>query len=89
VAPAGWQERLVRLELPAILPPHGTVVAWCLEAHDLVLAKLAAGRERDLDFAAEAIRAGLVDLNQLRLGVALMPVSHRKLTGERLEGVAR
>jgi Nucleotidyltransferase of unknown function (DUF6036) len=89
VAPAGWQERLVRLELPAILPREGTVVAWCLEAHDLVLAKLAAGRERDLGFAAEAIRAGLVDSTQLRLGVELMPETHRELTRERLDGVAR
>lgn len=87
IAPAGWQERLVRLVLPAIRPQEGMVTAWCLEIHDLVLAKLAAGRAHDIDFVGEAIRAGLVDPEQLRLGVDLMPQSHRKLTRERLDGV--
>lgn len=30
IAPAGWEQRLVRLELPAILRRDGTVIAWCL-----------------------------------------------------------
>jgi hypothetical protein len=84
VAPAGWQGRLVRLELPAIKRKDGTVVAWCMDTADLVLAKLAAGRAHDFEFATEAIRAGLVDPEQLELGVDLMPESHRSLTGERL-----
>jgi hypothetical protein len=87
VAPAGWQERLVRLELPAIRSRDGTVVAWCLDTHDLVLAKLAAGRPHDFEFAEEALRAGLVDSEQLRLGVDLLPESHRELTRERLTGL--
>ena len=84
VAPAGWKGRLVRLELPAIRPREGTVIAWCLEVHDLVLAKLAAGREHDLEFAADALREGLVDPHQLRLGVDLIPDSHREPTRNRL-----
>jgi hypothetical protein len=45
-APAGWENRLIRLELP----PRGrtrAVSARCLEVHDLVLSKLAAGRPHD------------------------------------------
>ena len=84
VAPAGWEGRLVRLELPAIRSREGTVIAWCLEVHDLVLAKLAAGREHDLEFAADALREGLVDPDQLRLGVDLIPESHREPTKKRL-----
>ena len=84
VAPAGWEGRLVRLELPAIRPREGTIIAWCLEVHDLVLAKLAAGREHDLEFAADALREGLVDPHQLRLGVDLIPDSHREPTRNRL-----
>jgi hypothetical protein len=38
-APAGWEARLERLELPAISKKDGTVVGWCIEVHDLVLAK--------------------------------------------------
>jgi hypothetical protein len=87
VAPAGWEGRLVRLELPAIRPKDGTVVAWCLEVHDLVLAKLAAGRPHDVEFVEEAIRSRLVDPERLRLGVDLMPKSHREPTRERLAGL--
>lgn len=35
-------------------------VAFCLEPHDLVLSKLAANRDRDRDFAKEALAARLV-----------------------------
>jgi hypothetical protein len=87
VAPAGWEERLVRLELPPVRRKDGTVVAWCLEVHDLVLAKLAAGRPHDYEFVEEAIRFGVVDRVMLRLGVDLLPNSHRELVRERLGGM--
>jgi len=85
VAPAGWEHRLVRLELPAIRPREGTVIAWCIGVHDLVLAKLAAGRKHDFEFATDAIREGLVDRDQLWLGIDLMPESHREQARGRLE----
>ncbi|HWK26252.1 MAG TPA: hypothetical protein VNS09_06815 [Solirubrobacter sp.] len=37
-APAGWQDRLIRVEVPARLLSDRRPVAWCLERHDLVLA---------------------------------------------------
>jgi hypothetical protein len=86
-APAGWEARLTRLELPAIRKQDGTVVGWCLEVHDLVLAKLAAGREHDLAFAEDAMRERLVDIGRLRRGVELVPQDFRQLVGERLEGL--
>jgi hypothetical protein len=47
VLPTGWQERLV-----AVASPNTRLVrGWCLEIHDLTIAKLVAGREKDLDFA--------------------------------------
>ena len=49
-----------------------------------MLAKLAAGREHDLEFAADALREGLVDPDQLRVGVDLIPESHREPTKKRL-----
>jgi hypothetical protein len=85
-APAGWQERLIRVELPP-LGQRPSVVAWCMEIHDLVLAKLAAGRQHDLEFAAEAIRSRLVDRQQLMLGLELMPEQVRELTVQRLTGL--
>ena len=63
------------------------MTAWCLEVHDLVLSKLAAGRPHDLTFAEDAVRENLVDVHQLRLGVDLMPPKPRDAVRERLEGV--
>lgn len=87
IAPAGWEERLVPVSLPAIRPRGGTVTAWCMDAHDLVLAKLAAGRAHDTRFVEDALRLGLVDREQLRLGVDLMPATHRELVRDRLATV--
>jgi len=89
VAPAGWEGRLIRLELLAVARKSRTAVAWCLEVHDLVLAKLAAGRPHDLGFAQDALAEGLVDLERLRLGIDLMPSRHRERTRTRLEGIRR
>ena len=86
IAPAGWEGRLVEVVVPAVSRSSGAVTAWCLEVHDLVLAKLAAGRPHDMDFVHEAIRAGLVETGQLMIGIDLMPASHREVTRERLLG---
>lgn len=85
-APAGWEGRLVRIELPGFRKTDPVVVAWCLEPHDLVLAKLAAGRPHDRVFALEAIRSGLVDPEQLRVGLELM-AERRDATLDPLEGL--
>jgi hypothetical protein len=42
--------------------------------HDLVLAKCAAGRERDREFAEVALRAEIVEFRQLLDAVEDMPV---------------
>ena len=60
--PAGWQERLV----PIRSENTGGATGWCLEAHDLVLSKCAAGRDRDWEFAEEALRHELVDSDELK-----------------------
>lgn len=54
-APSGWQDRLVRREIPKRVAGKHTAVAWCLEIHDLVLSKCAAGRDRDWIYAREAL----------------------------------
>jgi hypothetical protein len=87
VGPAGWEDRLVPLEVRTGPHEDRTVTAWCLEVHDLILAKLAAGRRHDYEFVEEAIRGGLVDLNRLRAGVELVPESHRESVRERLTGL--
>jgi hypothetical protein len=73
-APAGWEQRLVRLEIPARPGSDRSPVAFCLEPHDLVLAKCVAGREKDWEYAREALSAGLVQLNELLARVPDLPV---------------
>jgi hypothetical protein len=78
-APAGWQQRLVRVPIPARLRSKREPVAWCLEIHDLVLAKAAARRERDWEFAREALRAGLVSGDELLKRAADLPLDPQTL----------
>jgi hypothetical protein len=75
-APAGWEERWVRVAVrkrPG--DEDGEVYALCIEAHDLILAKCVAGRERDWDFAAEAIAAGVVEMEELLGRVDQLPIA--------------
>ena len=56
----------MRVPIPPRLLSNRDPVAWCLEIHDLVLSKLAAGRARArMDFAREAIKACLVSSEEL------------------------
>ena len=87
VAPEGWRDRLVPVVLPAHRPRDATVTAWCLEAHDLVLAKLAAGREHDRIFVEGTLRAKLVDPERLLASVDLMPAEHREHVRSSLEAL--
>ena len=68
--PAGWEDRLVDF-VPADSEPAEGV---CLEPVDLVVAKLVAGREKDLSFAADLISSGHVSSVQLRERVQLLRV---------------
>jgi hypothetical protein len=73
-APAGWRQRLVRVDIQARVGSHRRPTAWCLEPHDLVLAKCVANRDRDWDFARSALAAGLVDPATLQARIADLPV---------------
>jgi hypothetical protein len=69
VLPIGWQERTV------VFAPSGAAPARarCLEPHDCVVAKLVAGREKDLAFARALLRGRLVDPTVLIDRVRLLP----------------
>jgi hypothetical protein len=56
--PEGWVDRLV--PFPVDDKPDA-VIAWCLEPHDLLVAKAIAGREKDWSFIRTAAAAALVD----------------------------
>jgi hypothetical protein len=59
--PEGWQDRLV----PVSSPLTRGAVGLCLEVHDLVVSKYAAGRQKDRDFVRAALRHGLADPDTL------------------------
>jgi hypothetical protein len=86
-APSGWQERLVKRKIPQRVASERTAVAWCLEANDLVLAKCAAGRDRDWDYASEALKAGIVQADVLLARLPDLPVA-RELH-DHIEGMLR
>jgi hypothetical protein len=63
--PLGYQERLIPIRIENVT----NLTGWCLEIHDLASSKLAAGREKDMDFVRTLLRENLVDLDTLDLRV--------------------
>jgi hypothetical protein len=90
-APVGWEDRLVGVEVARRPGESGHVRALCLERHDLVLAKCAAGRERDWEFAMVALSAGIVELEALLEPIDRMPVERKVQTHLRamLKGIGK
>jgi hypothetical protein len=72
--PSGWLERCVPVTLQAAYPS----TAVCLEVHDIVVAKLSAGREKDYDYARALIRTGTVSCAILRERAALLDTIEAK-----------
>jgi hypothetical protein len=62
ILPKGWESRLVKVENVNTNGARG----WCLEVHDLAVAKLAAGREKDAEFVEAMLNHGLVQIDVLR-----------------------
>jgi len=56
VLPAGWQQRVVRVESP----PTAGAVGWCIDTHDLAIAKYVASRGKDRIFLDDLRSSGLV-----------------------------
>lgn len=59
--PAGWQDRIVLLTSDATNGASG----HCLDPHDLVVAKLVAGRMKDLEFTDALLHAELISPDML------------------------
>ncbi len=78
-APHGWQARTIDVSV-------GKIVAHCMEPHDVVLSKLGAGREKDLEFASAAAALGLVEQSVLLTRLRLVPATadHLGLIAERI-----
>ena len=77
--PVGWQGRLIVLNSDRTNGASG----HCLEPHDLVVAKLVAGRMKDLEFADALLHADLIDARVLltRAQTLEQPVAAGRVTG--------
>jgi len=73
ILPVGWEQRLVLISNPNT----GGATGLCLDVHDLVLSKYAAGREQDREFNQEIVRAGLVTRRKLTTLLRAMPVDNK------------
>lgn len=73
ILPNGWRDRLVSWTVESSRPAKPRF----LEPHDLAVAKLAAGREKDKAFVAALIRSGLLDVGVIQARVLLLPEENR------------
>jgi hypothetical protein len=83
VLPAGWEGRLV-----AVANANTRFVrGWCLEVHDLAIAKLVAGREKDIDFVRGLGRHEMArgEVLRERLAVTELDGRVRELAAGRIE----
>jgi hypothetical protein len=79
VLPDGWRDRLVKVSNANTAAPGGKprYTGWCLDKEDLCVAKLCAFREKDQNFVAALIDAGLVDPGVITARLATVPTEHR------------
>jgi hypothetical protein len=83
--PESWEQRVVRVTVDR--PDGGIAVAYAPDPHDLVIAKLSAGRQKDYDFAVGALRAGLIDADELERRCDAVGVHLRDVVRQRVAGV--
>ncbi len=64
--PDGWESRLIAIDNPNT----NGYIGLCLEIHDLLISKYVANREKDREFCAAVVQAGIVEREILlqRLG---------------------
>jgi hypothetical protein len=83
ILPPGWRERLI------LVTGENTrfVRGWCLEVHDLAIAKYAAGREKDRDFTRALARHRMVrrEILEQRLAATELQAEVRALVEERVQ----
>lgn len=82
ILPEGWRDRLVLVTGENTRDARG----WCLEVHDLAIAKYAAGREKDLDYTRALARHGMTiqDVLEQRLASAPLDEARRGLSRVRI-----
>lgn len=75
VLPVGWKTRLLTVQNMNT----GNGCGLCLEVHDLAVAKLVAGREKDVDFIAVLLRHKLANAELVESRLHQSPLSEERL----------
>jgi len=83
VLPDGWVDRLI----PEVDPSSGAT-GWCLDPHDLAVAKLIAGRPKDNEFVDILVVQRLVDAAVVREGLLAIDDARSARAVERIEAVS-
>ncbi len=83
VLPSGWVHRLI----PAVDPSSGAI-GWCLDPHDLAVAKMIAGRPKDLDFVRILVEDRLIDSLVVRDGLASLDDDRAMVAISRVDAMA-
>ena len=83
VLPPEWVHRLI----PAVDPSSGAT-GWCLDPHDLSVAKLIAGRPKDLDFVRILVEDRLIDPHVVQVGLESIDDERAALAIERIQAMA-
>lgn len=79
--PPGWQRRLEPLGV-------GRITVFCLDIHDLLVSKLAAGRLKDLEFIGALLRLGFSNPQLIRRRIQRFPSARdRERARARLQAV--
>jgi hypothetical protein len=78
--PEGWEQRLKPFRV-------GRITAFCLELHDLLASKLAAGRLKDLELAGALLKLRLGKASILRRRIAKFPLESERQKALRLLNV--
>ena len=81
VLPADWNTRLLTLSNSNT----NGVCGWCLHPGDIAIAKLAAGRPKDMQYLRVLFRSGLVSKSQVTRLIPTVPEAHRILIEQRLQ----
>lgn len=90
ILPDGWHDRLVKVQNANTAAPSGRprYIGWCLDKEDLCVAKLCAFREKDQNFVAALLDAGLVDGEIITQRLAAVPKQHLAATDRALGWLA-
>ena len=91
VLPDGWRSRLVKVQNANTAAPAGEprYTGWCLDKEDLCVAKLIALREKDRNFVAALLDAGLVNPDLIALRPSTVAGEHPAAAQPDLPGSTR